>query len=64
MSFDAPDVQMPALPKAPDRAPIFGQQPANKRPKAGSAQPTFLGGETMPSAGQTGQKSLLGGGAT
>jgi hypothetical protein len=39
---------------------MFGQNPAGKKPKPKSQQPTFLGSEATPVQGQLGQKTLMG----
>lgn len=56
-----PQPSLPTTPSTPMQPPMFGEQsPAGKKPKAKSQQTSFLGSETVPSASQLGQKTLLG----
>lgn len=60
MAFDSPDEStVPKLPDAPLKPPTFGERP-NKKPKAKSSQPTFLGSSALPTPEQIGSKTFLG----
>lgn len=60
MSMDSPSSSdMPNLPTAPSKPPVFGEKPG-KKPKAKSMTPTFLGTSAMPTAQQVGSKTFLG----
>lgn len=54
------DVALPKIGKSPDMPPVFGQNPANKKPKAKGSQTTFLGTDAVPDASSRGQKTLIG----
>lgn len=60
MSFESPDIPLPKPGTAPPPPPMFGAFAGQKKQKAKSMQPTFLGADAAPQAGQTGQKTLLG----
>lgn len=62
MTFSTPTPPAPVLPQQPAAPPMFGQQTQpGQKPGAKSSQPTFLGANLGAQAGQTGQRSLIGG---
>lgn len=61
MSFAAPDTPpLPVVPGAPTPPPVFGERAGQKKKPQQSMQPTFLGTQATPQAGQVGSKTLLG----
>lgn len=60
MSLSAPTPAPVILPGAPAAPPMLGSPTQGSKPQAKASQPTFLGSNLVPQAGQTGQKTLLG----
>lgn len=61
--MDSPAPAAPQLSVPPSMAinpPMFGMQQGQKKPKAKSQTPTFLGSEMAANPTNTGQKTLLG----
>jgi len=58
--FDAPKLELPAVPGAPPPPPLLGQSPTGKKPQAKSMQPSFLGTMSAPESGGVAGKTLLG----
>lgn len=59
MSFDAPELKLPAMPGAPPPPPLLGASPTKKKPQQKGMQPSFLGTEAAPTT-PSGGKTLLG----
>lgn len=57
--FDAPS-QQAAVPTAPAAPPVLGANAKSTKPKAKSAQPSFLGTEAAPGTANVSNKTLLG----
>lgn len=62
MSFSIPSPQLPAVPQAPGAPPMFGTPQAGpgQKPQPMSSQPTYIGSQLTPQAGQATGKTLLG----
>lgn len=61
-SVNPPTAALPNMPTPSSPPPLFGasQQSPGQKPRRASFFPTFLGSGDVPSAGQLGQKTLLG----
>lgn len=58
----SPSIKLPTMPAAPaaPQAPKSETGPQGQKPKQKNQTPSFLGTDTVPGAGQLGQKTLLG----
>lgn len=60
MSFDAPELKLPAVPNAPAPPPLLGANQTKKKPQAKSMQPSFLGTQAEAGTANVSNKTLLG----
>ena len=60
MTPERKEQALPKLPETTPQAPVFGQSPTSKKPKAKSQTATYLGPDATPSVANAGYKTLVG----